>query len=125
MRKLILSLALGVGFITANAIPLFPFFTDVAGDYKDGSPEVFNALQMPCMYWQKPTFFSNLKDADAFLNDVIPYSTESISRSVKELDGGITVVTYTSPMANGQTSVIYLLDIPKEGFLIGYNELGK
>lgn len=128
MKKLFVTLALALSFGLAHAIPLFPFFTDVAGDYEDGTPAHFQALNMPCMYWKKSSgWYKSLKEADEFLNDVMPYSSESISRTVVEMpaDSKTKAVTYTSPMSDGKTSVIYLVEDPVNGFFIGYNEIGK
>ena len=70
-------------------------------------------------------FFSTLADADAFLNDVMPYSSETIVREEKNLTDKVKMVTYSSPMGTGQTSVIYLIEDPEKGFYVGYNEGGN
>ncbi len=107
----------------ANAIPLFPFFVDVAGDYREGTPSELAAMDMPCMYWRhSPIFYKDIKSADEFLNDVMPYSTESISREIVDRDN-VKAIRYTSPMVDGKTSVIYMVEIPEAGFFVGYNEL--
>ncbi len=126
MRKLLLTLALSLTAAVAHAIPLFPFFVDVAGDYNDdGTPEAFQAQGVRCMYWKAPAFYSTADEAAAFLDDVLPYSTESISRTDYKIGETGKMVVFSSPMANGRTSCLYLLQTPGDGFLAGYNETGE
>lgn len=125
MKKLIFGSMLAFSALSAQAIPLFAFFGDVAGDYTDRQPELFAQHSLQCMYYQKPAFFSTLADADAFLNDVMPYSSETIVREEKNLTDKVKMVTYSSPMGTGQTSVIYLIEDPEKGFYVGYNEGGN
>lgn len=61
MKKIVISLTAMLSMLTANAIPLFPFFVDVAGDYETGTPLPLTELNIQCDYWQKPSFFSTLK----------------------------------------------------------------
>lgn len=124
--KKILSIILMLGMVfTAKAITLFPFFVDVAGDYHDGVMgelvDASNALEDNFMYSSKPSFYSNLAEADAFYNDVMPFSTEEIM--VKEYDLEVCKgKIYISPMLDGKTAYIYLIELPDQNFFIAYNE---
>ncbi len=122
-KKIILGSVLMFSALAAQAIPLFSFFGDVAGDYSNVQPEIFAAHEIKCMYYQKPSFFSTLSDADSFLNDVMPYTSETIVREEKKLTDKVKMVTYSSPMTTGQTSVIYLIEDPEKGFFAGYDEV--
>lgn len=122
MKKFIITAFISLFFFSANAIALFPYFVDVAGNYNDGTPEPLQELKMYCKYWQTPKFYSKLKDADSFLNDVMPYSNASITRTESTVGDSIKIVRYDSPMLNGQTSTIYLVESPSQGFVIGYIE---
>lgn len=111
-----------ITFMSMHAIALFPYFVDVAGNYNDGTPAELAELKMPCKYWQNPKYYSKIKDADTFLNDVMPYSNAKVSRTESTIGENIKVIRYDSPMLNGQTSTIYLVDIPEKGFFVGYIE---
>lgn len=122
MKKLVLAILLTVITLTANAVPLFPYFVDVAGDYKDGTPDAMAKVNIICSHWNKPSWYTSLKAAQDFLNDVLPFSNESITQNSEEVNG-TKVVTYTSPMYDGeQTSILYLIEDPIEGFFVGYTE---
>lgn len=121
MKKITLILSMAIVTITAQAIPLFPFFTDVAGDFKDGTTEELTKAGITCQHYAKPSFYKTLAEADAFLKDVLPFSNETINRTEINKDG-IKTVIYTSPMTDGQTSTLYLVEIPQKGFYAAYNE---
>ena len=125
MRKLLLTLALSMTAAAAHAIPLFPFFVDVAGDYNDGTPSAFEKQGISCMYWKAPAFYSNLDEAVMFLEDVLPYSSETITRTDREIGKKGKMVIYSSPMTAGRTSCLYLIQTPEDGFLAGYSETGE
>ncbi len=121
MRKLLFIISLLLSSMVINAIPLFPFFTDVAGDYNDGTLPELAALDIYCRYSKKPSFYTSLAEADAFLKDVLPTSNYPIDRKEVKKDGS-TIVTYFSPMEGTKVSVLYLVEIPGKGFFTGYAE---
>lgn len=111
--------------MSAHAITLFPFFVDVAGDYEDGMmadlKRSFSNPEATAMYSAKPKFYTSLKEAKAFLQDVLPFSTEKIEVRDIEIDEGAATVV-VSPMENGKMSIIYLFEVPEKGFYIAYDE---
>lgn len=128
MKKTIITLLLAVfSLSTASAISLFPFFIDVSGDYKEGTPEKLVELKVPCMYYcDTPSFYKTMNDAESFLHDALPFSTESISREESALTDKIKMIKYSSSFSdNEKLSEMYLIEIKDYGFIIGYNELGN
>lgn len=122
MRKTILILTIILSAMAANAIPLFPFFVDVAGDYHDGTLPELEEVGVECGYSKKSFWFSTLSDAENFLNDVLPTSNYPIERREMEKDG-TKIVTYTSPMGDNQLSILFLVEIPQKGLFTGYSEI--
>ena len=59
MKKLALALAAGLVSLTSQAITLFPFFVDVAGDYQEGAMKEFAEIGAEMMYSSKPTFYKS------------------------------------------------------------------
>lgn len=118
MKKIIVACLMALVSFGASALPLFPFFVDVVGDYDDKIPEEVTALGIDCKYAARPTFFSTLKEADAFLADVVP---DEVGRSQEELHGA-TVILYKSAMHDDKTSYLYLIARPDNEFWIGYQE---
>ncbi len=127
MKRLI-SIAISlIAALAAHAVPLFPYFVDVAGDFKEGTPAELAALNIPCKFYNIPSFYKNLNSADSFLNDVLPTSREPISRSEKTI-GNTRIVIYTSPIDDtligpDATSTLWLVEIPDVGFYAAYAEL--
>lgn len=112
---------MAVLYLSANAITLFPFFCDVAGDYSDITPKELTDLNISCRYSRvHPYFYSNLASADSFLQDVVP-SSEPINRDEKMV-GATKIVTYQSPMLDDVVSILYLVEIPEKGLYVGYSE---
>lgn len=121
MRKILFILTLILSSMAVNAIPLFPFFVDVAGDYNDGTPDEFKELFIESMYYRhNPGFYKTIEEADSFLNDVLPYSNYTIYRTKTEKNG-VKMVVFSSNMEEG-ASFLYLVEIPQKGFFIGYAE---
>lgn len=120
-----MTVALSLTAAGAHAIPLFPFFVDVAGDYNDGTPAAFEKQGISCMYWKTPSFYSTLDEAVIFLEDVLPYSSEKITRTDREIGKKGKMVIYSSPMTTGQISYLYLIQTPEDGFVTGYAESGE
>lgn len=128
MKKLILSLILTSISSIAGAITLFPHFVDVAGDFKDGTTAKFSELNIPTVCWRvSPYFFNNLKDADSFLMDTLPFSSYSIEKETKTLVDGTQIVIYSSSLEvdgfyEGKWSRLYLLQSPGEPLYVGLYE---
>lgn len=109
--------------LSVNAVTLFPYFVDVAGDYKEGMYEELAVLKIKGMYSAKPSFYSNIDEADTFYKDVLPFSSEKIERSESvDKETKVRIVKYMSPMLENKTSVIYLIQIPDKGFFLAYSE---
>jgi len=122
MKKFIASMVVALsGALSLSAIPLFPFFVDTAGSYEEGCPEVLNAIGIKATHYTGTPFFSSLKSADEFLNDVLPFSSYTINKEEIELQGA-KVTLYTSDMENGQTSTLYLIQLPEGKFFVAYDE---
>lgn len=128
MKKTVMSLIMAMCFSLANAITLFPHFVDVAGDYDDGTADKFVELSIPTGYWKvSPFFYSNIKDADAFLMETLPFSNYPIEKETKTLDDGTEIVCYTSLLeADGlykdKWSRLYLVQSPGEPLYVGLCE---
>lgn len=124
MKKLALAFAAGLVSLSSQAITLFPFFVDVAGDYQEGAPKEFAEIGAEMMYSSKPTLYKSIDEAKAFYQDTMPFSTEKIIIKDLKLEEGKGTV-YISPMLEGVLSIIYLFEIPDNGFYIGYDEKKK
>lgn len=115
-------------FSIANAITLFPHFVDVAGDYETGTTAKFETLGIPTGYWQvSPVFFSNIKDADSFLMDTLPFSNYAIEKEIQTLDDGTEVISYVSSLESDglykdKWSRLYLVQTPGEPLYVGLFE---
>lgn len=123
MRRVFLLCVMVALAAVCKAIPLFPYFCDVAGDYKDGTPSQLQELGIVCgHYVQGPTvFYKNAADANSFLKDVLPFSSYRIVESENEINGA-KVITYASPMGDDMVSELYIVEQPDGGFFIGYIE---
>lgn len=128
MKKFILSTLMAASFSLANAITLFPHFVDVAGDYEDGTPQELIEINMPTNHYRiSPYFFSNLKSADDFLKDTLPFTNYPISKDERKLDDGTEIVIYRSSLeADGinkdKWSELYLVQLPDGKFIVGIAE---
>lgn len=121
MNKLLTLLFAATAAVPAKAVTLFPFFVDVAGDYTDKTPQQLAPLGMDFMYTAKSSFFGDLQSSDTFLMDVMPFSSEPITRDEYK-KGDASVVTYSSPQENGAVSTVYLISLPGDEFWIAYTE---
>lgn len=128
MKRIIFALVMACSFSFANAITLFPHFVDVAGDYTEGTTEKFVELNIPVIHWRvSPSFYSNIKEADSFLTDTLPFSSYTIEKTSDTLDNGTEIITYTSSLeADGinkdKWSKLYLIQSPDEPLYIGIYE---
>lgn len=121
MKKLFVVISLLILTASARAVSLFPFFGDLVGDYFDGPVQELQPLGINCLYSDKCHWFNSIKDADMFLDDVLPYENYSISREKIQKDG-INMEIYTSPLIEG-TSMIRLIELPGDGLYVTYDEL--
>lgn len=126
MKKIIFLLVAVALSLSAQAITLFPFFVDVAGDYSEGAPEVLAAEGDTMMYSSQPSFYKSLEEAKVFYEDVMPFSTEKIDiLEVPIPEGKGKGIMYVSAMEDGLFSIIYLYETPDKKFYIGYDEKKK
>ena len=120
MKKLIITLAVAASALIGSAAPLFPFFVDLAGNYKDGTPDELAALGFSSMYWGQSPFYSTAESAREFLGDVLP--SEGITEE-NAVGDTIKVTKYTSTFSDDEkTSDIQLVTLPDGTFYILYNE---
>ena len=108
--------------LSCRAVSLFPFFGDLVGDYFDGPVPELVPLGVECLYSDKSHWFNSIKDADIFLDDVLPYENYSISRKKLKKDG-LNMELYVSPLLNGGYSVMCLIELPEKGLYVIYDEL--
>lgn len=122
MKKLISLISFVLIAIGANAIPLFPFFTDLSGNYHDGPVEELVPLNVECMYSNRSPFFNTMKDANAFLDDVLPYSNYTILKKIVKI-AEMNATIYISPMDDEKVSMLSIIEIPEKGLYAIYDEL--
>lgn len=122
MKKPILLFLLALISIAAQAVTLFPYFVDVAGDYQEGAPEVLRDEGENPMYSARPTFFTSLDEAKTFYADTLPFSTETILVRDLPVKDGIRITVYVSPMLDDVMSAIFLIEMPDKTFYICYDE---
>ena len=108
--------------ISCKAVSLFPFFVDLVGNYKDGPVEQLQPYEVECLSSDKCDSFNSIKEADVFLDDVLPYSNYPIQRKNVKMKG-LNMEVYASPLLDDRTSVICLIEIPNDGLYITYDEL--
>lgn len=108
--------------ISCKALSLFPFFVDLVGNYNDGPVEQLQPYEVECLYSDKCSSFNSIKDADIFLDDVLPYSNYSILRKKVKIKGLNTEV-YASLLEDDRTSVMCLIELPDKGLYVIYDEL--
>lgn len=126
MKKYVLLMAAILVSLSSQAITLFPFFVDVAGDYQEGAPAELAEIGATMKYSAMPSFYKSLDEARAFYDDVMPFSTENIiAKEVPLPTNEGKAMVYVSPMQDGVASIIYLLETPDKKFYIGYDEQKK
>lgn len=120
--KSLLVLLLAMVAHTSHAVTLFPYFVDVAGDYKEGSPAELKDCGVMGMYYAQPSFYRNIDEARSFYDETMPFSTETIQ--IKELPENDVFkgIVYISPMQDDVTSLIYLIETADKTFYICYLE---
>ena len=129
MKRIFILLSVILLTVSAHALSLFPFFGDVVGDYEDGTHPKFVELNLPTNHWREsPFWFKNIKDADEFLMDVLPFSSYQIEKDTKTLPDGTNVIIYSSPKSDGVLeadgtargwSRLYLIQTPDEPMYVG------
>lgn len=132
MKKVLALLSVILLAVSANAISLFPHFTDVAGDYQEGTNPKFTELNIPTTVWRvNPFFFSEIASADEFLADTLPFSSYHIEKDTKTLPDGTIIITYFAPSSEGVLgtvetsstgSYLYLVQTPGEPLYVGLFE---
>lgn len=129
MKKFLISQFLFlVGFFGANATVLFPFFVDIAPEYKDGNSPQFLEVgvdNVKC-FGTKPDFLlKSFSSVEAFYKDVLPGDVIKEESIVK----GRKLITYTSINENNDViktdalkCTIYVLELPDGKYAAGYSE---
>lgn len=126
MKKIIFLLVAVALSLSAQAITLFPFFVDVAGDYQEGAPAELTDVGATMKYSAMPTFYKSLDEVKVFYSDVMPFSTEKIvAKEIPMPNNEGKGMVYVSPMEDGVASIIYLLETPDKKLYIGYDEQKK
>ena len=108
--------------ISCKAVSLFPFFVDLAGNYNEGPVAQLQPYEVKCLNSAKCNDYKSIKDADVFLDDVLPYSNYPIQRNKIKLNG-LNMEVYTSPLLDNRTSVICLIELPNDGLYVTYDEV--
>lgn len=108
--------------ISCKAVSLFPFFVDLVGNYNDGPVEQLQPYEVECLYSDKCSYYTSIKNADTFLDDVLPYSNYSILRKKVKMKG-LDMELYASLLEDDRTSVICLIEVPDDGLYVIYDEL--
>ena len=122
MKKIFVFLSVLFVTVCAKAVSLFPFFVDLVGNYNDGPVEQLQPYEVECLYSDKCNSYNSIKDADIFLDDVLPYSNYPILRKKIKMRG-LNTELYASPLEDDRTSVICLIELPEDGLYIIYDEL--
>lgn len=133
MKKFVLAVISLFVAVMANAITLFPHFVDVAGDYKEGTTEKFTNLGIPTKAWRvAPKYYKTVAEADAFLQDTLPFSSYTIDKEEQTLPDGTVMIKYIAsladgvfghdPLNEGKMSVLYLIQTPGEPLYVGIEE---
>ena len=130
MKRLVISLIVAVSALSLKATAMFPFFVDIAPNYREGTTQEFVDLGIddvsiccdaPGSFY--PTTFSQV---ESFYNDVLP---DGVLKEVKTL-GDYTLAIYTYVNAHHDATIvtdavefkIYVLGMPDGSFKAGYSE---
>ncbi len=119
---------LALSFSAAHAITLFPFFGDIAGDFEDGTTEKFVELNIPTICWRaSPFWYKDIKSANDFLQEVLPFSSYEILQEEKDLPDGTKIIIYSSSLEadglnKGKWSKLILVQTPGEQLYAGLYE---
>lgn len=106
--------------ISCQAIPLFPFFVDLVGNYNEGPVEELKPLEIDCLYSYKCNCFYSIEAADSYLDDVLPYENYTIVKKDGKKDGK-NMKIYASLLEDDKTSILALVELP-EGLYVVYDE---
>lgn len=107
--------------ISCQAVPLFPFFVDLVGNYKEGAVDEIKSLEIDCLCSSKCNFFYTIEAADSYLDDVLPYQNYHIAKKVNQKNGK-NMKIYVSLLENGKTSILGLVEMPDDGLYVVYDE---
>lgn len=121
MKKIIfVFLSLFIAF-SSHALPLFPFFVDLTGNYKDGLVEELQPLEVSCLSSYRCNCFYSIEAADSYLDNVLPYENYPIIK--KDLKkNGWKMKLYASPLEDDRTSIMCLVEVPGDGLFVIYDE---
>lgn len=133
MRKIFLILVSLFLTIGAHAITLFPYFVDVAGDYRDGTDPKFTEMNLTTQHFRvNPSFYKTISEAEEFLTETLPFSNYKIGKDTETLADGTKIIKYSSSLSDGtfgtdntmdgKMSVIYLIQSPDGTLYIGIYE---
>lgn len=108
--------------ISCKAIPLFPFFVDLVGNYNEGLVQELKPLEIDCMYSYKCNCFYTIEAADSYLDDILPYENYPIVKKKVQKDG-INMEIYASLLLEeDKTSILCLVEKPEDGLYVIYDE---
>lgn len=133
MKKLVFTLLSLSLAISSQAVSLFPYFVDVAGDFKDGTDLKFSELNIPTKHWNvNPLFYKTISAADEFLQESLPFSEYTIGKDTQTLSDGTIIIKYTTSLAEGilgtgesmtgKDSSLYLIQTPDGPLYVGIYE---
>lgn len=122
MKKIVFILLSLFITLSCQAVSLFPFFVDLVGNYNDGPVDQLQPYEVECLYSDKCNDYNSIKDADIFLDDVLPYSNYPILRKKIKMKG-LDVELYASRLEDDRTSVMCLIELPNDGLYVIYDEL--
>ncbi|MCH5215018.1 MAG: hypothetical protein J1E97_07470 [Muribaculaceae bacterium] len=112
---------------------MFPHFVDVVGNYKDGTDAKFTELNIPVKHWAvAPPFYNSLSEAEAFLQDTLPFSNYEIGKETETQPDGTIIIKYSASLADGifgtdesmkgKWSYLYLIQSPDGPLYVGIYE---
>lgn len=119
-----------IAVLTSNATVLFPFFVDIAPDYKEGNIETLikaGVGSVTCSSTAQSYYPKTFEQAVSFLKDVLPGDVKVEETKI----GNMRLITYTSLAEHNDDTIktdgllckIYLLEQPDGTYHSGYSEV--
>lgn len=121
MKKIIFTLLSLFLTISCKALPLFPFFVDLVGNYTDGAVPEIQPIGVECLHSSRCNCFYSIEAADSYLNDVLPYENYTIAKKKAQRDG-VNMMMYVSLLEDDKTSILCLIEVPGDGLFVAYDE---